>query len=230
MKALIVDDTRLARQELQFLLKNHKEVEVIGEAENADEAKQKIEELKPDLVFLDIQMPDKDGFQLLEMLDEVPITIFTTAFDEYAIKSFEYNALDYLLKPIDAKELIAAVNKLSQQPIVNQKPNTHKKVALPTAQGYVLSSPEEIIRCQADGAYTRVLYTDKSLLVSRNIGYVEKLLSPHHFFRVHKSHLVNLQHVVEYIRGKGGFAVMRDHTEIEISKRKREDFLLAISA
>ena len=114
MKAIIVDDTRLARQELQFLLKNHNDVQVIDEAENADEAKKKIEDLKPDLVFLDIQMPDKDGFELLEMLDEVPQIVFTTAYSEYAIKAFDYNALDYLKKPITDDRLTLALQRVRE--------------------------------------------------------------------------------------------------------------------
>ena len=100
MKAIIVDDTRLARQELRFLLKDKSTIEIVGEAENADKALELINDLKPDVIFLDIQMPDKDGFELLEMLDEVPQVIFTTAYSEYAIKAFEFNALDYLKKPI----------------------------------------------------------------------------------------------------------------------------------
>ena len=115
IKAVIVEDSRLARNELKELIKNHEEIELIGEAENVDEGFELINKTNPDLLFLDINMPEKDGFELLEMLDSVPLTVFTTAYDEYAIKSFEYNALDYLLKPINPKRFSVAVEKIKEK-------------------------------------------------------------------------------------------------------------------
>ena len=115
IRAIIVEDSRLARNELKELIKKHPQIEIVGEAENVDDGYQLIQETHPDLLFLDINMPEKDGFELLEMLDDVPITIFTTAFDEYAIKSFEYNALDYLLKPINANRFATAIEKVEAQ-------------------------------------------------------------------------------------------------------------------
>ncbi len=127
IKAVIVEDSRLARNELKELIKNHEEILLVGEAENVDEGFELIQEIKPDLLFLDINMPEKDGFELLEMLDEVPITVFTTAFDEYAIKSFEYNALDYLLKPISEKRFALAIKK-----VVSQLTNSSNEVEIST--------------------------------------------------------------------------------------------------
>lgn len=124
IRAVIVEDSRLARNELKELIKNHEEIELIGEAENVDDGFELINKTCPDLLFLDINMPEKDGFELLEMLDSIPLTVFTTAYDEYAIKSFEYNALDYLLKPISSKRFSVAVEKIKEK----LSSNTQKKV------------------------------------------------------------------------------------------------------
>ncbi len=225
-KTIIIDDEEHCRTSLKRTIDQYcPQLKVVDSVSNATEARKSIYSNNPDLIFLDVEMPQEDGFELIEQLGSKTIpTIFTTAYESYALKALKKQAVDYLLKPVDEKELIAAVNKLD----VPQSVAT-TKVALPTSQGFIFCDPEEIIRCEADGSYTKIYKVDGTILVSRNIGYIEELLNNQDFFRSHKSHLVNLLHVKEYIRGRGGFAVMSDNAQIEISKRKREDFLLAIS-
>ncbi|HSL90380.1 MAG TPA: response regulator, partial [Ignavibacteriaceae bacterium] len=176
MKALIVDDERLARTELRRLLTPFSELEIVGEAANAEEAKQKIDELNPDLVFLDIQMPGKSGFELLEELDSVPKIVFTTAYDEYALKAFEYNALDYLLKPIEPNRLEETVRKLLQPKI--QKQVKHADVQQLTDQDQVFVKDGE--RCwfvklekvryfESEGNYVRLFFDEFKPLILRTL-------------------------------------------------------------
>ncbi len=229
-KTLIVDDEAHCRNALQRSIEQYcPQLHILDSVDSVSQARVSLSQYTPDLIFLDVEMPGEDGFDFVEQLAfPIPI-IFTTAYDVYALKALKEQALDYLLKPVEEKELIAAVNKLRQKPETVQRSGIAQKVALPTAQGFVLCCPDEIVRCEADGAYTRVFRTNTPLMVSRNIGYVESLLAAYCFFRVHKSHLINLHHVIEYVRGNGGTALMSDHAQIDISKRKREDFLLALS-
>lgn len=170
IKAVIVEDSRLARNELKELIKNHKEIELVGEAKNVDEGFELIQNTKPDLLFLDINMPEKDGFELLEMLDEVPITVFTTAFDEYAIKSFEYNALDYLLKPINEKRFALAINKVISQlnnsinetGIVTEKLTVSSQIFIKDGEKCWLIKIGEVSLFEIVGNYTRVFFQDKN--------------------------------------------------------------------
>lgn len=228
-KALIIDDEEHCRNALQNLILRYcPQLQVTGNVGSVFEARQNMIEHRPDLIFLDVEMPEENGFDLLEQLGAgaIPV-IFTTAYERYALPALKKQAIDYLLKPVESKELIAAINKLKIPQLTS--PREPGKIALPTLKGLIFSSSQDIIHCQADGSYTRVFQTKGSLLVSRNIGQIEDLLAPHGFFRVHKSHLVNLRHVKEYIRGKGGLLVMSDGVHVEVSKRKREDFLLAVS-
>jgi two-component system LytT family response regulator len=231
LKTLIVDDEEHCRNALQRKIKEYcPQIEVVDSVNSVSEARKSLHNLKPDLIFLDVEMPSESGFDFLDQLTNktIPI-IFTTAHESYALRALKKRALDYLLKPVDGQDLIKAVNK-TDEPRVAQSVSQSGRVALPTTQGLLFFDPDEIIRCEADGSYSKV-YTEtkpKPVLVSRNLGWVEKEVPSSSFFRVHKSHLVNLEHVTEYIRGSGGFAVMSDGSHIEISKRKREDFLLAL--
>lgn len=228
LKTLIVDDEEHCRTALERIISEHcPQLRVTDSVHSVASARRSIYRQKPDLVFLDVEMPEEDGFDLIDELDaETTRVIFTTAHGHYALKALKNRALDYLLKPIQLKELLASLRKLEEKPGGRQK-DEMDRVALPTLKGLVFCEPGEIIRCQADGAYTQVFRKQGSLLVSRNIGQLEELLRGKSFFRVHKSHLINLQHAREYIRGSGGFVVMSDGTQVEVSKRKREDFLLA---
>jgi len=170
LKAVIVEDSRLARNELKELIKAHQEIEIVGEAENVDKGFKLINEKKPDLLFLDINMPEKDGFELLEMLDEVPITIFTTAFDEYAIKSFEYNAFDYLLKPIDQKRFTNSIKKVHQNlntKVLSKSKNDSalsldKQIFIKDGERCWLVKIQDIFMFEIVGNYTRVFLKNTS--------------------------------------------------------------------
>jgi two-component system LytT family response regulator len=238
MRGLIVDDEKASRQMLRHYLERYcPEVSVLAEAEDVDEAKQLADLHKPDLVFLDISMPRKDGFELLKMYDPVPFeVIFVTAFGEFAIPALRLSACDYLMKPINIDELTAAVLRARERIqkrdfegnlrdlFHNLNGKGPKRIALAHSSGYQVVPVDEIIRFEADGRYTSVHIEGKSpLLVSRNLKEYESLLSELDFFRIHNSHLVNLKHVKAYQRG--GVVVMTDNTKIEVSRKKRDDLL-----
>lgn len=244
LKAVLVDDEFQSRNLLSKLLANlAPEVQVAGEASTVDEAFRVIEELQPGLIFLDVMLLDATGFDLLRKFDQIRFEIiFTTAHDAYALKAFRFNALDYLLKPIDPDELVAAIQKAkakwqarqftSREHLDNlfqavRNPNgLHKKIPIPTSDGFILQPLDEIIYCQAEGNYTRFFLTDKrKLLSSYTLKQYDALLGEYHFFRTHKSFLINLDHVHQYRKGEGGSAVMSDGTEIEISRRNKEAFM-----
>ena len=230
LKAVIVEDSRLARNELKELIKAHKEIEVLGEAENVDEGFKLINETKPDLLFLDINMPEKDGFELLEMLDEVPTTIFTTAFDEYAIKSFEYNAFDYLLKPINQKRFSKSIEKVIE--------SIHNKDSLKTKNKEALSLDKQIFikdgeKCwlvkiedislfEIVGNYTRVYFNNNTPLIYKSLAQVEEKLPNEVFFKANRQQVININHVkkvVSWFNGKLKVE-MNSGEEVEISRRQ----------
>lgn len=227
-KTLIIDDEKHCRSALiRSIKKCCSNLTVIADVCSVEEARVVLSRHNVDLIFLDVEMPEESGFDLMEQLEFNPIpTIFTTAHEGYALKALKKQAVDYLLKPIDHKELITAVDKLNRSNEVSDK--QLQKVAFPTLNGLQFIDPVELVRCQAEGAYTRLFMLEGAILVSKNIGYVEKLLKGYNFYRIHKSHLINLSHVAKYIKGKGGVVIMSDNTEVGVSKRKREDFLLAI--
>ncbi|CAL1516846.1 LytTR family DNA-binding domain-containing protein [Chitinophaga sp. MM2321] len=245
IKAIIVDDEQHCIDALQtMLLKKCPGVEVIGAAKGVKEAKELVDELHPDLVFLDVEMPHQNGFELLKLYDKVSFNvIFTTAYEQYALKAIKFNALDYLLKPFSVKELQDALEKCRENMqnrhkegvvspmdvfLQNMKTlqQTHKKIALPTINGLVFMPVQNIVRCESTGNYTRIFFTDKkNLMVSRPLKEFEELLTEVDFFRVHNSHLINLQQMQSYIQGEGGFALMSDGTQVEVSRRRKADFL-----
>nr|WP_299000112.1 LytTR family DNA-binding domain-containing protein [uncultured Allomuricauda sp.] len=229
MKAVIVEDSRLARQELKELLKQHDEVELIGEAGNVDSGYELIQKEHPDILFLDINMPEKDGFELLEMLDDVPITIFTTAFDEYAIKSFEYNALDYLLKPVSAKRFSLALEK-AQAKLNEKKSKTVKGNRLSADSQIFIKDGEdcwlikigEISHFEIVGNYTRVFFQDKKPLLYKSLNQIEEKLPEDSFFRVNRQQIINTNYidgVVPWFNGKLKLK-MQNGDEIEVSRRQ----------
>lgn len=238
IRALIVEDEKASRDALRAMLARYcGEVDVIGEAEGVRKGIQMIREKKPDVVFLDIQMPDGSGFRLLEETrDERFEVIFTTAFDQFGIRAIKYSALDYLLKPIDADELIQAVNKLKKQEfrlrasqhidalLENLKhPEEAQKIVLSTAERIYVVDVDEIIRCESDNYYTRFFFlSNKPLLISKTLKEHEALLAEHHFIRPHKSHLVNVKYIKQYSRSAGGVLILDDGSEIPVSRRKRE--------
>ena len=231
LKAVIVEDSRLARNELKELIKAHKEIEIIGEAENVDDAFKLINDTKPDLLFLDINMPEKDGFELLEMLSEVPITIFTTAFDEYAIKSFEYNAFDYLLKPINQKRFSTSVEKViesiskNETATINKNENAlslEKQIFIKDGENCWLVKLKDISLFEIVGNYTRVYFDLKKPLIYKSLAQVEEKLPTEVFFRANRQQIININHVkkvVSWFNGKLKIE-MNSGEEIEISRRQ----------
>lgn len=230
IKTIIVEDSRLARNELRELIKQHPEIEVIAEAENVDQAYELINKLQPQLIFLDINMPGKDGFQLLEMLDEVPMVVFTTAFDEYAIRSFEYNALDYLLKPINEKRFADAVEKVKTKLAV-QTPeaslnqgllNENSQIFIKDGEKCWLVKVTDIQLCEIVGNYTRVYFNGNRPLIYKSLNQVEERLPQQIFFRANRQQIINLQYIQSVDNALSGklAALMQNGTEVEISRRQ----------
>lgn len=230
LKAVIVEDSRLARNELKELIKEHKEIKLLGEAENVDDGFKLINDTKPDLLFLDINMPEKDGFELLEMLDEVPIVIFTTAFDEYAIKSFEYNAFDYLLKPINQKRFSKSIEKVienatnnsSSEPKNENALSLDKQIFIKDGEKCWLVKIQDISMFEIVGNYTRVFFENNKPLIYKSLSQVEEKLPNDVFFRANRQQIININHVkkvVSWFNGKLKIE-MNSGEEIEISRRQ----------
>ena len=235
MRAIIVDDERLARNELKRLLENFPSIEVVGEAANTDEASQLIEELQPDVAFLDIQMPGKTGFEWLEEWDGfLPEIIFTTAFDEYALKAFEVNALDYVLKPVELSRLSESIQKLESR---FKRPASAEKIS---SASHVLGGNDQIFvkdgekcwfvrldrvrLCDSMGKYVRLFFDDQKPLVLKSLNSIEERLDPKLFFRCNRKHIVNLN-FIEKIEPwfSGGLQVTlkgEKGEKIEISRRQ----------
>lgn len=241
IKAIIIDDERHCSDTLHMLLDEYcPEVMVIGEYASAMAGLEAIGKTKPNLIFLDIEMPLMNGFQLLEQFNQIPFAvIFTTGYDHYAVKAFRFSALDYLLKPVDAEELQKAVQKAVQQlkpPLPQQlevllqklshpATNIHK-IAIPTMDGLQMIALNAIISCASDSNYTTFfLEHHQKLTASQTLKEVEAVLEEHTFLRVHNSYLVNLNKVVKYVKGMGGYLLMSDGNTIDVS-RSRKDALL----
>jgi two-component system, LytTR family, response regulator len=234
MKALIVDDERLARKELIKLLEDHPSLEIVGEAVNADEAIQMINELNPDLLFLDIQMPGKTGFQLLEELDFVPIVIFTTAYDEFALKAFEVNALDYLLKPIQPERLAEAVNKVLEKEKSKSVAarNADKKLGL-ADQVFVKDgercwfvSLSNVRMFESDGNYIKVYFDVNRPMIHKSLNALDERLDDRAFFRASRKHIINLSWVegIEPWFNGGLMVRLRGGEKVEVSRRQAARF------
>ncbi|MGB3005409.1 MAG: response regulator [Chitinophagaceae bacterium] len=236
MKAIIIDDERLARLELKKLLQEFPEVEIIEEAANADEGISKIESLQPDLIFLDIQMPGKTGFDMLSELERVPLVIFTTAYDEFALKAFEVNALDYLLKPIEPKRLADAIQKLQLAEIKEIKPEgEHINNSLLTENDQVFVKDGE--RCwfvklneirlfESVGNYAKVFFGINKPLILKSLNALEERLDEKSFFRANRKHIVNLRMIekVETYFNGGLLLEMKGGEKIEVSRRQTVKF------
>ena len=217
-------------------------MEVVATCTDAFVAKQKLEQLHPDVVFLDVQMPGKSGLDILAELAERNFeVIFVTAHNEYVLQALQFSAVDYLMKPVDEDRLVEAVQRVRKR-LPNEKStenteallhNIHKatsplemRLCLPTQRGFTIMKLEEILYCEAQRSYTIFhLVNNKTLMVSKPLFDYDKLLVDTIFFRVHKSFLINLMHVKEYVRGEGGTVVMSNNMEIEVSRRKKEQFI-----
>ena len=241
--AIIIDDELKGRIALSQKLSDYcSDVRLAGEAENGEDGIKLIEKLKPDIVFLDIEMPRMNGFEMLLRLPQKNFDlIFTTAYDQYAIKAIKYAAFDYLLKPIDIEELKMAISRSNNL----QNGNTEKKlevldqnlhgktnlnkIAISSNDGLLFFNIADIVRLEASHNYTFIFFTNHpKLLASRTLKDFEELLSAEIFFRTHHSHLINLNYIKRYIKGDGGQIVMQDGTYIDVSRRKKEEFLKAM--
>ncbi|GGC49464.1 DNA-binding response regulator [Parapedobacter defluvii] len=243
---IIIDDEPHCIQHLERLLQKHAQdkIRLLGSFENVAQGIAAIEALKPDLLFLDIQLHGQTGFDLLQQIDTSRLSvIFTTAYDQYAVQAFRFSATDYLLKPIDADDLVNSLQKAADNLIKKQadaryelllqhlghRSDTPAKIALPSMEGWDFVPIAEIIRCQAQGNYTLfVLQGGKQLLVSRTLKGYEQLLEGRGFFRIHHAHLINLAHINKY--HKSGFVTLNDGSIVEVSTRRREAFLAHITA
>src|SRR5687768_12120915 len=232
MRALIVDDERLARKELMKLLEDHPMIEVVGEAVNAEEAYKMIEELNPDLLFLDIQMPGRTGFQLLESLDTVPLVVFTTAYDEFALKAFEVNALDYLLKPIQPERLSEAVHKIQEKERMREGRSRDAKLGL-NDQVFVKDGERcwfvglsQIRMFESDGNYIKVYFDTNRPMIHKSLNALDEKLDERAFFRASRKHIVNLSWVegIEPWFNGGLMVKLRGGDKVEVSRRQAAKF------
>lgn len=235
MKALIIDDERLARKELISLLSDYDCIEVAGEAVNADDAYEKIKELQPDLLFLDIQMPGKTGFELLQMLDDVPHVIFTTAYDEYAIKAFEVNALDYLLKPVQTERLRESINKLTAAVEKREKRDDRERTEKlgPNDQVFVKDGEKcwfvrlsKIRLFESDGNYIKVYFDNQKPMIHKSLNALDERLDDKVFFRANRKHMINLNWVenIEPWFNGGLMVTLQGGEKVEVSRRQATRF------
>lgn len=242
LRTLLIDDEARARENLRILLQRHcnGDVELIGESENVEKGYKDIIALKPDLVFLDIEMGKGTGFDLLSRFDHYPFkVIFVTAYDHYAIKAIKFSALDYLLKPVTIKDLVDAVNKANAAINYNKdahfqalfdviKKPRHKtnRIAIPVPDGYRLVSVDQIMFCQAQKEYTFINQVNGEIICSSlNLGEYENLLQEYDFFRVHHSYIINRQYILRYLRGEGGEIIISNNQHIPVSRRKKDEFM-----
>lgn len=236
MKVLLVDDERLARNELRRLLAAHAGIEIVGEAVDAEDAAAKVATLKPDLLFLDVQMPGADGFSLLEQLEPpLPLVIFTTAYDEFAVKAFEFNALDYLLKPVDPNRLVAALEKVrprgSAAPLDPAGAATHRltpedKVFVREGDRCWFVPVKNIRLLESEGNYTRLHFDDQKPQLFRSLTAMEERLDARHFFRANRKQVINLAWVegIEPWFSGGLLVKLKGGLKVELSRRQAQDF------
>jgi len=242
IKAIIIDDELHCQDTLSILLQNYcPDVQVMNRCSSAKQGLEAVTSHKPALVFLDIEMPVMNGFEFLEQFEEISFAIiFTTSYDQYAIKAIRFSAMDYLLKPIDPKELISAVRKVQMQKQlpapeqfqmlmnqVKQKDVGFNKIAIPTSEGFELIPSDQVIKCEADDNYTHLYLKNKTKIIAcRTLKEMEEQLENFpSFIRVHHSYVVNLNEVNKYIRGEGGYLVMSDGSTVNVS-RSRKDSLM----
>jgi two-component system LytT family response regulator len=242
IRAILIDDEVHCLDTLNMLVSDFcPEVQVIEQCVSPKKGLEAINKNQPDLVFLDIEMPMMNGFELLEQFKEIPFSvIFTTSYDQYAIKAIRFSALDYLLKPVDPKELVTAVHKVQSHKTppsaeqfrmlmdqIQHKETGFTKIAVPTFDGFELIPVEQVIRCEADDNYTHVfLKTKNKVTACRTLKEMEEQLQDFSFFvRVHHSWIVNLNEVTKYVRGEGGYLIMSDNSTVNVS-RSRKDALM----
>ncbi|WCO00659.1 LytR/AlgR family response regulator transcription factor [Psychroserpens ponticola] len=238
IKSVIIDNEKKSRKTLSnFLQKYCKNVEVLGEADGVSSGIELIKKENPELVFLDIEMTDGTGFKLLESFDDIQFSvIFVTAYSAYAIKAFKISAIAYLLKPINPQELIDAIDKYQKEiglkgihnklEVLLGNQSSIKKIAFPTSEGIELVKLNQIIHCEADDNYTSIyLANEKRIIVSKTIKEYDTMLSDFGFFRIHQSHLVNLDYISKFNKNDGGYVVLENGKKLPVSRRNKQEFL-----
>jgi two-component system LytT family response regulator len=241
IKAIVIDDEQHCIDALlSDLSKSCGNVEVMAKCLSAKEGILSIKKYKPQLIFLDVEMPWMNGFEMLEMLDHIDFCIiFTTAYDKFAARAFRISAVDYLLKPIDPNDLKIAVQKAEEKILASagtvniqnllhniRQPAQQQKIALPNRDGYEFAQVNSILYCSAEGAYTKVIFNDKhSLLISRTLGDIEEILPAEIFLRIHHSTIVNINAVTHYSRTDGGYVVMNTNDKLMVSKARKDALL-----
>lgn len=239
IKTIIIDDEAHCSDRVLSLIEQHPNTfQVLAVIDTVEEALKLVPQLQPELVFLDIKIHDKTGFDFLQDIGQVNFkVIFTTAFDNFAIKAFKFSAVDYLLKPIDSDDFKASVVRLkeniSQQNMEHQlqnlfknlKPDQKKVITIPSLTGFETLKVEDIIHLEADTSYTHIFTKDGKIMVSKPIKFYEDLLTDNSFFKTHKSHLINIDHVKKYFKGKQSYVLMSNDAQVPISVRRKDDFL-----
>lgn len=254
MRALIIDDEQHCIEALQILIQKYcPEVEIAGTCKDGVCGISLIEETEPDVVFLDIAMPKMNGFEMLSQIENISFEIiFTTAYDNYAIKAFKVSAIDYLLKPIDRKELLEAVKLVKENIFLKSQANIASRnkeqlntlldnissrneafpnLAIPTIEGLEFIKVDDILYVTGEGNYSHIHLKDKApILISKTIKYIEDRIEGHHFMRIHNSNLVNLKEIIKYIKGAGGQVVMSDNKLLPVSRAKKDELLQLLRA
>jgi len=240
IRTLIIDDEEDAREGLKLVVEKFcPEVSIEALCESPEEGLKKIDELQPELVFLDVQMPRLSGFDLLEKVEKINFeVIFVTAFDKYAIKAIKFSALDYLLKPIDVEELVSAVQRIKEKQknktahfkslLSNVKLSSEKltRLAIPSDNEIIIQMISDIVYCEADSNYTTLHLVDsKKITVSKTLKEFENILPETDFCRIHHSTLVNIAHVTKYIKGEGGYVMVTGGDHLDVSRRKKDSFI-----
>lgn len=237
----IIDDDQLARRGLRRILEqNFPEIEILGEADSVASGLLLINEVKPDLVFLDIEMPDGTGFSLLEKLQNVDFkVVFTTSYSDYAITAFKYSAFDYIVKPVLIENVRLTINRINEIPVLHEKKRIEvlkrnlnqgqeddPTIALPEINGFTIVKVKDIIRCEGERNYSRIFFDNgTSVLVSRTLLDFDNLLVSHGFFRIHRSHLISLKNVNRYLKTDGGIVEMMDKTQLPVSPKFKDELL-----
>ena len=242
IRTIIIEDEPVSQEMLTIMLQRHKEdIEIIDTCSTPAAGIESIEKNQPDLIFLDIQMPKMNGFDMLKKISPINFeVIFTTAFDQYAINAIKVSALDYLLKPVDDEDLTIAIKKCKER-LASKKPTLQfehlfnnlinknpldKTLALSAADGISFIKMSEILRVEANGRYAKFhLLNKQTILVSKTLGDFEEILSANQFFRIHDSSIINLNHVKKYTRGDGGTVLLTDGMELDVARRRKDDFI-----
>lgn len=242
IKCVLVDDENNALEMMEWLLKTYcPEAEICAMCNSAAQGMEAIEKYRPDVVFLDIEMPKMNGFDMLERLDKLSFdVVFCTAYDQFAIKAFRYSALNYLLKPIDPDDLKETIKRLQQKKATPSREQIEllfqhihqpakpavQRIALTTGDGMIFVSTADIVYCQAESNYTSVVMNNgRKILVSKVLKDIDETLAGSDFYRIHNSYLININQIQKYVRGDGGYVIMNDGASISISRSRRQEFM-----